>query len=173
MHRRVTFYSLQRTFTHPLRRHCSLRLSVAPILVAARASSNSNASTLDGEPQQNGGEPQKADRGSRTGCRIEYHALPPVFPTKPGQLPSFFLFLPPYLSTVLRLFCQSSRGRPSLPLKRHSSAIAARSLFCLCLLLPLASLHALCAVFTVPLAVSNAEEDVPGGFLSASSGEGL
>ena len=75
--------------------------------------------------------PQLAPWGCKTGCRAWYHTLPPVFPAKPSLLSRFFLFLPPYLSTVLWLVCQSSRSMPSLLLARHTSTISAQSLFCL------------------------------------------
>jgi len=62
-----------------------------------------NLSTLDGEAQQDGGEPKLAPWGSKTGYKAYAVPSPPLFRIKAGLLPSFFLFLLPYLSTVLPL----------------------------------------------------------------------
>ena len=72
-----------------------LLLSRVPILVDPAHPATSIATTLDGHPLQNGGEPQRAPSRCKTGCRAGYHALPPMFSFKswPAALVSFYSFL--------------------------------------------------------------------------------
>lgn len=110
--------------------------------------------------------------GCKTGCKAYAMPSPPSFRTKHGLLPSFFLFLPPYLSTVLWLLCQSPGSTPSSLLANHRSTIPEHTLF-VSLFLLRSRAHAFPLVETTPSAVGDAEEEVPGGFLPASSREGF
>ena len=73
---------------------------------------------------------------------------------------------------MLSLLCQSSRSTPSLLLAHHRSTILGRTLFESLFLLR-SRAHAFTLVETAPSAVGDAEEEVPGGFLPASSREGF
>jgi len=90
---------------------------------------SSNASTLDGRTPAGWRGARAGSLGCKTGCEAYAMPSPPSFRTKPGLLPSFVLFLPPYLSTVLSMLCQSSRSTPSLLLAHHRSTILGRTLF--------------------------------------------
>ena len=92
--------------------------------------------------------------------------------TKQGLLPSFFLFLPPYLSTVLWLLCQSPGSTPSSLLANYRFTIPEHTLF-VSLFLLRSRTYAFRPVETAPSAVDDAEEEVPGGFLPASSRKGV
>jgi len=90
---------------------------------------SSISSSLDGEPQQDGGEPELAPWGAKLDAKTTPCPLPRLLRIKPCLLPSLFLFRPSYLSTLVPLFCQSSRNTPCLLPARYSSTIPAYSLF--------------------------------------------
>lgn len=97
--------------------HCSLAFLFSGLLTHP---TSLNLLSLDGEAQQDGGEPELAPGGSKTGCKVYPMPSPPLYCTKPGVLLSFFRSFPSYLSTMLPLFRQSS-GNPPLLLVGQSS----------------------------------------------------
>jgi len=132
----------------------------------------SKSSTLDGGTPAGWRGARAGSVGCKTGCKAYAMPSPPSFRTKHGLLPSFFLFLPPYLSTVLWLLCQSPGSTPSSLLANHRSTIPEHTPF-VSLFLLRSRAHAFPLVVTTPSAVGDAEEEVPGGFLPASSREGF
>ncbi len=98
--------------------------------------------------------------------------FPSSFRTKSGLLPSFVLFLSFYLFIVLWLLCQSSDSTSSLLLANHRSIILEHSLV-VSLFLSRSRAHAFPLVETASFAVGDAEEEVLGEFLSASSRKGF
>ena len=130
----------------------------------------SKSSTLDGGTPAGWRGARAGSLGRKTGCKAYAMPSPPSFRTKHSLLPSFFLFLSPYLST-------SSHCTPSVRLlcflARYTSTIPGHSLLIDLFLPPplpcvRSSLRRNCSP-----SVGNAEEEVPGGFFAASSREGL
>jgi len=106
------------------------------------------------------------------------HAFPPTVSHKASSAAlvlSVSSCLPVYLVHVVLLFIsQYAFSAPSLLLARHTSTIPGHSLLVyLFFSPPLPCVQALPFVQPAPPVVGNAEEEVPGGFLPASSREGF
>lgn len=158
-------------FTHPLHRHCSFLLSGVPILVALSASCQ--LEFVDFRRRTPAGW-----RGARAGslrvqnwmlCWVPCSAPDVSYKAWPAALvPSASSSLPVYRAlVVLPVVQQYARFAPTqIQFPRNLRSL---SFVPLSLSLPLSSLCVLPSVSVGPLVCPNAEEEVPRGFLQASS----
>ncbi len=140
---------------------------------------SSNSSTLNGESQHDRGVLELAPWRTERDTEPAPCPLPQYLRINHRLLPRpFYFFLPTclslYLSHVVLLFVSLyAFSAPSLLLARYTSPIPSRSLFInLFLLRPLPYVYSSLRRNCSP-SISNAEEEVPGEFLTASSREGL